>query len=498
MVFIGIDVGTAGSKATAIDHNGVIKAHAYSEYKAVRLGSGHAEIDPAAVWQTVKNIIRKVAADSGGQVDAIAVASFGESFVLLDKNDNVLRNSMLYTDVRGAEETEDILQKFSEQDLFDITGMPASSMFSLNKLLWLKKHEPEILARADKLFLFEDYIYFKLSGERSIDYSLASRTMMFDYANSDWSARVLDAFGFNRDLFSRPVRPGSVIGRISKNIADELGLNNNVILVAGAHDQVCAALGAGVLSKGESVDGIGTSECITVCLEDMSQTEFMRKNNFCIEPYALKDEFVTLAFSSTGAAIMSWYCENVSMPEISPDSGQTNYFDVIESQCPADPTDLLVLPHFAGSGTPHMDPYSTGAILGLRLSTKGTEIYKACVEGICFEMLYNAELLKEMGTNITGITCVGGGSKSPFVLQIKADIMGIPVKKLQAKESGTIALAMLCATACGEFGSLSEAAERMVKIDKTFYPDESRHKIYQEKYQEYKKIYSAISSIRNV
>lgn len=497
MIFIGIDVGTAGSKATAIDHNGVIKAHAYGEYKAVRLGSGYAEIDPVAVWQTVRQVISQAAAQAGEQVEAIAVASFGESFVALDKHDRVLRNSLLYTDIRGAEEIQDILQVFTEQELFDITGMPVSSMFSLNKLLWLKKHEPDTLARTEKLLLFEDYIYYMLSGERCIDYSLASRTMLFDYEANNWSGKVLDAFGIKRELFSTPVRTGSIIGKINAAVANKLGLNPNVILVAGAHDQICAALGAGVLHKGESVDGIGTSECITVCLDNLEQKEFMRKNNFCIEPYAVKDEYVTLAFSSTGAAIMSWYIENVSQPQNGSENLGKNPFDLIEGQCSPDPTDLLVLPHFAGSGTPHMDPYSTGAIIGLRLSTQGTEIYKACVEGICFEMMYNAELLKEMGTDIHGITCVGGGAKSPFVLQVKADIMGIPVKKLKAKESGTIALAMLCATACGEFSDLAEAAGNLVRIDRSFEPDLNRHRIYQDKYQEYKKLYSTLSAMRN-
>jgi xylulokinase len=496
MVFIGLDIGTTGSKAIATDHKGHVKAQAYGKYKAIRLSSGHAEIDPSAVWQTVKIIITCVAKEAGEPVAAIAVASFGESFILMDKNDNILHNSLLYTDFRGVQETNDILRLFSEQQLYNITGMPANSMFSLNKLLWMKKNRPEILEQTDKLFMFEDFIYYMLSGERYIDHSLASRTMLFDFQKCEWSSNVLEAFEINSKLFSKPVRTGSIIGVLSSKVAEELGLNKGIKLVAGAHDQICAALGAGVLGKGESVDGIGTSECITVCLQDLSKTEFMRKHNYCIEPYAIKDEYVTLAFNATGGSIMSWFCENISRPELNTQSDAMNYFDVIENQCPVEPTDLLVLPHFAGSGTPHMDPYSTGAILGLRLSTQSTEIYKACVEGICFEMLYNVKLLEQMGTSINSMTCVGGGSKSPFVLQVKADIMGIPVRKLKEKESGTIGLAMICAAACGEFKNLREAAEQSIKIDKIFYPNERRYEKYQQKYKDYEKLYSAISSIR--
>jgi xylulokinase len=264
-----------------------------------------------------------------------------------------------------------------------------------------------------------------------------------------------------------------------------------VLLVAGAHDQVCAALGAGVLRRGECVDGIGTSECITAMLDGLDQKAFMLKNNFCIEPYAAEGEYVTLAFSTTGASMLGWFCNEIARPEHSGSSA----FAVMERECPPGPTSLFVLPHFAGSGTPCMDPFSTGAVLGLRLGTTRGELYKACIEGLCFEMMVNAELLRRMGTAITGIACVGGGSRSDTLLQVKADIMGIPVKRLRNEESGTTALAMLCATACGDYGSLSEAAARLVSVDRCFEPDGANHERYQQKFGIYQQIYPSIAAL---
>lgn len=493
MAYMGIDVGTTGSKATVFDAKGATLSYAYHRYQAVRTNEGVAEIDPESVWKTVQLVISQAAAKTKEPIQAIAIASLGESFVALDKEDRVLRNSMLYSDVRGSEEIEDILQRVDKQRLFDITGMPINAMYTLNKLLWVKKHEYSIFHRIDKLFLFEDFIYYMLSGERCIDYSLASRTMFFDVTSRTWGREVLEAFDLNETILSKPVSPGTVIGQVRNDIADALSLPRGVLLVAGAHDQVCAALGAGVLQKGESVDGIGTSECITAVLDGLEQKAFMLRNNFCIEPYAIDGEYVTLAFSASGMSIMSWFSDEIARAA----TQDSPAFAILERECPEEPTDVFVLPHFSGSGTPHMDPFSCGATLGLRLSTTRGEYYKACMEGLCFEMKLNADLLAQMGTSIKAIACVGGGSRSDVLLQIKADIMGIPVKRMKNEESGTAALAMLCASACGDYHSLKDAAAQIVIPDRIFEPNLKTHERYKQKFELFQTIYPAIRQLNH-
>lgn len=496
MAYLGLDVGTTGSKATVIDAQGRVVAYAYREYAAILTGDGRAELDPNAVWAGVKAVLSAAAFESFEPIEAIAIASFGESFVMLDANDNVLGSSMLYSDVRGTEEIGDILEKISEEALFDISGMPINSMYTLNKLLWYKKHEPQLLKNANKLFLFEDFITYKLSGIRKIDYSLASRTLFFDYKNKKWSDEILGLFDLDARQFSEPVAPGQVVGKVSAIIAAELNLSANTLLVAGAHDQVCAALGAGVLKGGDSVDGIGTSECITAMLKCVDQSQYMRKNNFCIEPYAIPGEYVTLAFNVTGGALLRWYRDTFEKQRFEEAAlrGESIY-SIMEKDCPSEPTGLFVLPHFAGTGTPYMDPFSSGALLGLKLSTTKGDIYKACLEGICFEMKLNAEILSGMGTAIENLTCVGGGARSDLLLQIKADIMGIEVKRLEVEESGTMALGILCATACGAYGSFAEAAKALVKVKRTFEPNRHAQAIYAQKYNTYQNIYKNIKNI---
>ncbi len=168
---------------------------------------------------------------------------------------------------------------------------------------------------------------------------------------------------------------------------------------------------------------------------------------------------------------------------------KTNHQDAyirMEAECPKAPTSLVVVPHFAGSGTPYMDSLASGTISGLRLDTSKAEIYKACMEGLCFEMQLNTDLLSRINMPLNQMNCVGGGAHSDLLLQIKADIMGIPVSRLRAEESGTYGLAMLCATACGEASTMDEAAEKLVKIEKVFHPDPTQHAIYNERYEAYK------------
>jgi xylulokinase len=493
MVYIGLDVGTTGSKATAVDVNGGILASAYGEYPTLRQNEGWAEIDPVSVWETVKTVLGKAAASVGPSVRAIAVASLGESFVLMGKDGRVLVNSMLYSDIRGTEEVADIRRTIGEEELFGITGMPLNAMYTLNKLLWIRGHDPKTLDNTEKIFLFGDFIYYMLSGESAIDYSLASRTLLFDFKRLAWSQKVMDLFGMDPGKFSRPVAPGAVIGHVGSKTASMLGLPPNVALVAGGHDQVCAALGAGVTAKGGCVDGIGTSECITALLDGYEKSTFMQKNNFCIEPYAIKGEYATLAFNVSGAATLRWFRDTFEDARLKQGPFDASIYTYLEKLTTDKPTDLYVLPYFAGSGTPYMDPYASGAILGLRLHTTKGEIYKALMEGLCYEMRMNAELLSAVGIRLTSLTCVGGGARSDRLLQVKADITGLPVRRLKAEECGTIGLAILCSAALGEDSSIAEAAKRLVHVEREFHPDPEYHAIYTEKYGTYKELYPRIT-----
>lgn len=495
MAFIGLDIGTTGCKATVISSNGSVMSYAYQEYAPVIPAKGRAEIHADTVWNSAKEVLRQAVAESSGEINAITVATFGETFVCLDKSGQVISNSILYSDERGTDEVHDILQSVDKKTLFNITGVPLGSMYSLSKLLWVKKYTSDY-QQAKYIMLYGDFIAYRLTGERCIDYSLASRTMLFDYRAKIWAGHIADMFDIDSSKLSKPIASGKVISNVLPSVAQDIGVSPNTIVVAGGHDQICAALGAGVMSQGDCVDGIGTSECITTILSDIDKTEDMLRCNFCIEPYVSPNQYVTLAFHLCAGAGIDWYRRTIDRERnITYKKTGRNIHAAMESECPEAPTSLFVLPHMAGTGTPYMDATASGAILGIKLGTTRGEIYKACLEGMCFEIMLNAMLLKDVGTNISSLKCVGGVSQSDLLLQIKADIMGIPVTRLCFKESGTMGLAMLGLVACGVYKDLTEAAAVMVKTEKTFEPNLKYHEIYMDKFGVYKDIYSTLQLI---
>ncbi|HWR23812.1 MAG TPA: FGGY-family carbohydrate kinase [Feifaniaceae bacterium] len=493
MPYIGLDVGTSGCKASVVDHTGAVLAFAHEEYAPASPKPGYIEISARAVWAAVKSVLHRAARPD---ITALAIASFGEAAILLDARDNVLSNSIYYSDVRGSEEVNDILAALPPGRAQAVTGTAANPMYTANKLLWIKKHQPELLVAARHIMLFGDYIGFLLTGERAIDYSLASRTMLFDVMRGRWSDEVASALGLSIEGFSAPVRAGTRIGKLLPDIALELGLGPDVTVVAGGHDQMLAALGGGVVTRGDSVDGMGSSECISLMIHGRDVAPEMADYNFCNEPYVFEDSFLTLAFNASSGTSIRWYkeCFEKERARYAKESGKSLYA-LMEAECPEGPTDLFFLPHVGGSGTPHIDSTLGGAFLGLTVATGRGDCYKAVLEGICYEMQYNAELLRSCGLPVNEITAVGGSTQSRLLMQIKADIMDRPVHTLEVNETGTMGLALLCAYALRDIPDLASAAKNAARRRETFYPDPARAAVYGERMRQYRRIYPAIKSV---
>lgn len=493
MPYIGLDVGTSGCKASVVDMQGNVLQHRRCEYAPVSPHAGYIEMDARLVWQAVQQVLKAVARPD---ITALAIASFGEAVVLLDENDEVLANSIYYSDVRGTAEVADFLQAIEPEQARKITGTQANPMYSACKLLWIKKNQPEVYAKAKKIMLFGDYIGYMLTGKRVIDYSLASRTMLFDVQKMQWSPYVCGALKIEENMFSVPVRSGSIIGPLLPVIAGQLGLPQSALLVAGGHDQVLATLGGGAVAQGDSVDGMGSSECISLVLNGQDWTPEMAEHNFCCEPYVFENTYLTLAFNASSGTSMRWYrdCIEKERKEEYESRGESLYKQM-DMECPAGPTNLLFLPHVGGSGTPYLDSSMGGAVVGLRVNTTKQEIFKAVMEGVCFEMQWNVELLQKCKLNLREITAVGGGANSAVMMQIKADVMNRRIQILQESETGTMGLALLCAYAMGDIKDLALAAKSLAKKAAQYTPNPQNAKIYAQKMGQYRRVYPAMKTI---
>lgn len=483
MIIGGLDVGTTGCKLTAYDDKGNYIYNSYKEYEVSRRGGEH-EIDASVIFDAVCDVIHDTV--DKYELSAIGVTTFGETFTILDENDNVLLPSMLYTDPRGELECAELCNALGEEKLTYITGVKPHQMYSLPKIMWIKKNRPEVFAKAKRVLLMEDYIVYMLCGSATIDYSLAARTMALDIRNKCWSKDVLEAAGIDMKLLSTPVSTGSLAGDMKPDIAQKLGVKNTVRIVNGAHDQVAAAVGSGVFDVGEAVDGTGTVECVTPVFDKIPENEQLYNEGYSVVPYVFDGTYVCYALSFTGGAVIKWFRDNLA-------AGKS--YAELDASVGNEPTGLLVLPHFAGAANPYMDNSSKAAVLGLTLEHTSADIYKALMEGVTYEIMTNIEHLEGFGINLKKLIATGGGASSPVWLQIKADILNRPVTALLAKEAGACGTCMMTAVAIGLYDNLYDAKEIFVKEKETFAPNPTNADKYKKYYGAYKDIYSAVRPI---
>ncbi len=478
MKLSGLDIGTTGCKLTVFDENGNTLDKAYRDYPVRRDLGGH-EIDAGAILEGVYGVIGEMAARYP-DIAGIGVTSFGETCVLVDEKGAPLMPAMLYTDPRGVEECAELTEKLGADRIAQITGLAPHEMYSISKIMWVKKHRPEIFEKVKHIFLIKDYVVWSLTGTAQIDYSLAARTMAFDISSLTWSEEILAAAGIDKALFSHPVPTGTPAG---KTVPGRTGLRD-CLVVSVSHDQVAAAVGAGVFDGSAAVDGAGTVECLTPIYDSLPDIGVMVKGYFSVVPYAVPGKYVAYAFSYTGGALIQWARDTFGQ-------GKTNA--QLEAEYATEgPTGLLVLPHFAGAATPYMDTGSKGAILGLTTATTPGELYRACMEGVAYEMRLNFDALAGSGIRFTSLRATGGGAKSRVWMQMKADILGLPITALETADAGTVGSAMLTGIAVGAFRDLADAANHMVRETETYCPRADAHDRYMKVYERYRRLYRAV------
>jgi xylulokinase len=484
-MYIGLDVGTSGVKAIIFSPEGKVLCQSSRTYPFCGTGE-QLELSPDTVFDRTLEVLGEIAAEKR-EVQAMGLSSLGEACVFLDKDGNSVRNTILPGDPRGSEFIPKLFSAFPPGRIEEITGAPVNSTYTLLKLLWIKEHEPENYEKTAMVMLYGDYVAWRLSGNRGISHSLASRTLAFDCRNCVFSREILDTLGVNPGLFSSPVSADSFIGTLTPVVCTATGLPPGTKVYAGGHDQPCAAVGSRCLVSGQAADSMGSSECITPIIgKTLFDSAFITKTNFAAEPFLVVGMYNTMAYTHTSGRLLEWFVKSILK--------RSSYAE-LDNLCCRKPTGLLILPHFAGAATPTMDHRSVGAIVGLNLHTDEVRIYQGLMENINYEMKLNMDLLRENGVPLQEITASGGGAKSKVWLQIKADILGVPVRIPECKESSAMGAAMAAAKGTGAFSSYEEAALAMVKIKTVYEPDQARTVQFEEQYLRYGNLYTGIKHI---
>lgn len=484
MLYIGIDLGTSAMKLLLMNEAGVIKNIVSKEYPLYFPNPGWSEQNPEDWWAALKAGIIELT--DGYEKEQVAGISFGgqmHGLVILDEKDQVIRPAILWNDGRTAEECNYLNEKIGKEKLSEYTANIAFAGFTAPKLLWVKKHEPENFARIKKIMLPKDYLAYRLSGTFCTDVSDASGMLLFDVKNKCWSKEMLAICGITEDQVAEIFESYEPVGNLLPENAKELGLSESVKIIAGAGDNAAAAVGTGTVGEGRCNISLGTSGTVFI-----SSKEFGVDKNNALHAFAHADGHYHLM----GCMLSAASCNKWWMDEI---IGTTEYTKEQDKITKLGDNHVYFLPYLMGERSPHNDPNARGTFIGLTMDTTREDMTQAVLEGVAFAIRDSFEVAKSLGVHIERTKICGGGAKSLLWRKITANVLGIKVDVLESEEGPGYGGAMLAAVGCGEFASVEEAADQLVKVVDTVEPEPELTAKYEERYQKWARIYPTIKDL---
>lgn len=468
MNFVGIDIGTTSVKSGVFNEILEQKLSLTADYTLDAHGD-IVEFDGEKYWEIVKGELDKITATT--KVDALAVDTQCETLILTDDDGMPVRPAIVWLDNRAVEEAEIITKHFGHKKVYEITGQPEiTATWPACKLLWVKRHEPEVWAKTKKVFLLEDWILYKMTGKFISEKTLQSSTIYFDIHKADWWTEMLDFIGVSKNMLP-------TIYSSAKKVGEYQGIQ----IVTGAIDQIAGAIGAGVVKEG--IVSVMTGTTMVLFLPSDTVPEYDEKS---IVPchYNYDDKYCLLSWTPTAGMALKWFknalCENYSFKEL----------DVLASEVPAGSDGLTFLPYLCGSTMPKYNPSARASFTGLTTEHHRGHFVRAVMESVACMLKSNLEYL---GIDVQEIRAMGGGATSPFWCQMKADMTGKRLVTLKNKETACLGSAILAGVGVGKFASVEEAT-KMIQLDKTF---ESKGVDYTECYQRYMSIDAKLNIMEN-
>ncbi len=498
MSLLAIDIGSSACKAVLFTVSGEILAQHASGYSPDFPRPSFAEMGPEKFWLAVCASCRAVAKDVADPVQALCLSSHGETFVAIDANGRPLAPAILNQDSRATGEADWCEQAIGRKRLFQITGLVAHPMYSIPKIIWLRKHRPDVFASTARFVTLIGYILQRMGLPPYVDYSLASRFLAFDIRNRSWSEEILNAAGLRKDRLPVPVPAGTIAGRLDSEVASDLGLPPGTLIVLGGHDQPCGALGVGVIGDGRVSDSIGTYECILAGSDTPSLTDAALAaslNSYC---HVVPDKFVTIAYFPSGI-MLRWlhdllYTNGSShvSAETLAENSEADRYSFLEAHAPEGPTGLCITPHLIGTCNPEFNPHARGVIAGLGPGTTRSQLYKGILEGLACELSLITEGLAEAAGDFADIYVTGGGSRSALGLQLRAALTGRRLHVMRSPEAVCLGTAILAGVAAGEYRDVREAVETVVHEITVLVPNPAIAASYAYQMNQYRMLRSAM------
>ncbi|MGD9721348.1 MAG: xylulokinase [Pirellulales bacterium] len=496
-VFLGIDIGTSGTKTLAINPRGKILAEATSLYPSHHPKPLWSEQDPEDWWQATVKTVRAVVKQAKlkpADVKAIGLSGQMHGSVFLDKQHRVIRPAILWNDQRTAAECDEMERAAGGRpELIRMVANPALTGFTAPKILWLRNHEPRHFAKTVKVLLPKDDVRRRMTGEMATDVSDASGMLLLDVAQRDWSLELLGKLQLDRSLLADCYESEQSTGTLTKDAAKTLGLSTDCIVVGGAGDCAAGAVGNGIVSRGTLSTSIGTSGIMFVHSDSVEVDPLGRLHTFC---HAVHGKWHMMGVSLSGGGCLQWFRNRLCQAEIA--AAKKTKIDPYQilteeaAQIPAGSEGLFFLPYLAGERTPHADPDARACFVGLTLAHARGHMVRAIMEGVSYAMRDSLAIIRELGVPVRQIRASGGGSKSPLWRQIQADVFGQKVVTINAEEGPAYGVALLAAVGAGAFKNVEEACAATIRVVKETRPNAKAQKHHDAAFDIYQALYRSL------
>ena len=493
---LGIDIGTSGTKTVLFDHQGNVSASYTVEYPLYQPQNGWAEQKPEDWWQAVVETVRKVLSASGvlpEEIKGIGLSGQMHGLVMLDKENRVLRPSIIWCDQRTGEECREIERLVGRDRLIAITANPALTGFTASKILWVRNHEPEIYEKCAHILLPKDYIRFMLTGEYATEVSDASGMQLLDVPNRCWSSEVLEKLSIDPALLAKVYESPEVTGTVHKEAASLTGLLEGTPVVGGAGDNAAAAVGTGVVCEGRAFTTIGTSGVVFAHTDSIHIDPRGRVHTFCC---AVPGAWHVMGVTQGAGLSLKWLRDTVCDAEVrqAKEENKDPYY-IMDKEAAAVPIGsdrLLYLPYLMGERTPHLDPDARGVFFGLSAMHGRPQMIRAVMEGVSFSLMDCLDVFDEMNISANTMIACGGGGSSPLWRQMLSDIYNCPISTITSKEGPALGVAILAMVGAGLYGSVQEACDTVIRTGSTASPSFENHTLYMHFYERYCALYPAI------
>ncbi len=480
MLYIGIDLGTSSVKLLLMDSSGKIVNIVTEEYPVSYPHPGWSEQRPEDWYEKTVAGVRKLIREADRE--QIAGISFGgqmHGLVILDRDDQVIRPAILWNDGRTGEETAYLNTTIGKEKLSEYTANIAFAGFTAPKLLWVRKHEPENFARIAKIMLPKDYLAYRLTGVFCTDMSDASGMLLFDVKNRRWSREMCEICGIAPSQLAKCYESYETVGTVLPQVARELGVPASVKVAAGAGDNAAAAVGTGTVGDNRCNISLGTSGTIF-----LSSKRFGVDSNNALHSFAHADgNYHLMGCMLSAASCNKWWMDDIT--------GRRDYGAEQKDITDLGENHVFFLPYLMGERSPHNNPDARGVFIGMSMDTTRADMTQAVLEGVAFALRDSLEVAKSLGLRIESTRICGGGAKSPLWKRIVANVLNLKVEMIEVEEGPALGGAMLAAVACGEFGSVEEAAEKLVKVTDAIEPEPELAEKYERQYRKFREIYPA-------